>query len=114
MNMTWLVRIASDEARVARNIERLEDLRKSVHELAYYGVASQSGGFNILQDLLDNRLVLGRPKVLEKLKEALIGENNQKVALDAPTRFQRILLEAESLVQTEIGKENRALRELTG
>lgn len=112
--MTWLVRIASDEARVARNIERLEDLRKSVHELAYYGVASQSGGFTILQDLLNNRVVLGRPEVLNKLKEALIGENNQKVALDAPTRFQRILLEAEELINREIGKENKTLRELTG
>ena len=112
--MTWLVRIASDEARVARNIERLENLRKSVHELAYYGVASQSGGFTILQDLLDNRVVLGRPKVLKKLKEALIGENNQKVALDAPTRFQRILFEAEQLVLSEIGKEKQTLRKLTG
>lgn len=112
--MTWLVRIASDEARVARNIERLEDLRKTVHELAYYGVASQSGGFTILQNLLDNRLVLGRPKVLKKLKEALIGENNQKVVLDAPTRFQRILLEAEGMIELEIGKENKVLRKLTG
>ena len=112
--MTWLVRIASDEARIARNIERLEDLRKSVHELAYYGVASQSGGFTILQDLLDNRVVLGRPRVLAKLKEALIGENNQKVVLDAPTRFQRILFETESLIELEIGKEKKTLRKLTG
>ncbi len=112
--MTWLVRIASDEARVARNIERLEDLRKTIHELAYYGISSQSGGFNVLQNLLDNRLVLGRPKVLKKLKEALIGENNQKVVLDAPTRFQRLLFEAENAVELEIGKENRTLRELTG
>ncbi len=111
--MTWLVRIASDEARLARNIERLEDLRKSVHELAYYGVASQSGGFTVLQDLLDNRVVLGRPIVLDKLKEALIGENNQKVVLDAPTRFQRILLEAETLIEREIGKERKTLRKLT-
>ena len=112
--MTWLVRIASDEARLARNIERLEGLRKSVHELAYYGVASQSGGCTILQELLDNRVVLGRPIVLDKLKEALIGENNQKVALDAPTRFQRILLEAQELVEKEIGKEKKLLRKLVG
>lgn len=112
--MTWLVRIASDEARLARNVERLEDLRKSVHELAYFGVASQSGGFTILQELLDNRIVLGRPRVLAKLKEALIGENNQKVVLDAPTRFQSILFEAEDLIKKEIGKENQTLRKLTG
>lgn len=112
--MAWLVRIASDEARVARNIERLDSLRKTVHDLAYFGTASQSGGFVVLQDLLDNRLVLGRPKVHEKLKEALIGENNQKIALDAPTRFQRILLEAEQLIEAEIGKEKKNLRKLTG
>jgi len=112
INNTWLVRLASDEARVARNIERLEDLKKSVHELAYYCVASQSGGFTILQDLLDNRVVLGRPLIHDKLKEALIGENNQKVALDAPTRFQRILLEAEDLVLKEIGKEKKVLKNI--
>lgn len=111
--MTWLVRIASDEQRIARNIERLEGLRKTVHELAYFCVASQSGGFTILQELLDNRVVLGRPVVLDKLKEALIGENNQKVALDAPTRFQRILFEAEELIKREIGRETSTLRKLT-
>jgi len=108
--MNWLTRIASDETRLARNIDRLEELRKSVHELAYFGVASQSGGHQVLQDLLDHRLVLGRPKVHDKLSEALIGENNQKVALDAPTRFQRIMLEAEDLIGREIAKEQRTLR----
>lgn len=110
--MNWLIRIASDETRLARNIDRLEELRKSVHELAYFVVASQSGGYQVLQGLLDHRLVLGRPKVLDKLKEALIGENNQKVALDAPTRFQRIMLEAEDLIGIEIAKEQRNLRSL--
>jgi hypothetical protein len=112
--MNWLIRTASDELRLARNIDRLQELRKSVHELAYYGVASQSGGHRVLQDLLNHRLVLGRPTVHEKLKEALIGENNQKIALDAPTRFQRILLEAEDLIGREIAKEQRVLREIVG
>ena len=112
--MNWLTRIASDETRVARNIDRLRELRKSVHELAYFGVSSQSGGFRVLQDLLDHRLVLGRPKVHNKLKEALIGENNQKIALDAPTRFQRILFEAEDLIEREIALEQKNLRELIG
>jgi len=110
--MSWLTKMASDEARVARNIERLESLRKTVHELAYYGIASQSGGFNVLKDLLDNRVVRGRPHVYEKLKEAFIDENNQKVALDAPTRFQRILFQAEGLIGVEIGKEKKTLRKL--
>ena len=110
--MNWLIRTASDEARLARNIGRLEELRKSVHELAYFGVASQSGGFHVLQNLLEHRVVLGRPNVHEKLQEALIGENNQKVALDAPMRFQKTLMEAEDLIVGEIGKERRTLRKL--
>jgi hypothetical protein len=112
--MNWLIRTASDEVRLARNIDRLEELRKSVHELAYYGVASQSGGHQVLQDLLNHRLVLGRPNVHAKLKQALIGENNQKIALDAPTRFQRILFEAEDLIGREIAKEQRTLRDIVG
>ena len=110
--MNWMIRIASEETRVARNIDRLEELREMVHELAYYVTASQSGGHNVLEDLLTHRLVLGRPKVHKKLQEALIGENNQKIALDAPTRSQRILLEAEDLIKSEIAKEQRALREI--
>ncbi len=112
--MSWLTKIASEQARIAQNIERLEKLHKTVHELGWFVLASQGGGFTVLENLLDDRLVLGRPKVHEKLKEALIGENNQKIALDAPTRFQRILVEAEELINVEIGKERRNLRKLTG
>ncbi len=112
--MNWLIRTASDEARLTNNINRLEELRLMVHDLAYYVTASQSGGYTILEDLLNHRLVLGRPKVHEKLKKALIGENNQKIALDAPTRCQKILLEAESLIRFEIVKEEKALRKLIG
>jgi hypothetical protein len=108
--MSWLMKLASDKARLARNIERLEELHDLVHDLAHFAIASQSGGFTVLENLLENQLVKGRPNVLSKLKEALIGENNQKVALDAPTRFQRILFEAETLIQHEIGKENKAYK----
>ncbi len=110
--MNWFLRTASDEARISNNIERLEKLRQQVHDLAYFGTASGSGGHVALQRLLDHKVVLGRPLVKEKLKEALIGENNQKIALDAPTRFQRILFEAERLVEFEIGKERKVLRSL--
>ncbi len=111
--MNWLIHIAeSDIARIGRNIERLDELKQTVHDLSFFGVASQSGGHQILQDLIEHRLVLGRPRVHAKLKEALIGENNQKVALDAPTRFQHILNEAETLIDHEIGKESRELRKL--
>lgn len=110
--MNWLLKTASDEARIANNVERLEKLRLQVHDLAYFGIASGSGGHIALQQLLRHKVVLGRPSVEKKLKEALIGENNQKVALDAPTRFQQILFEAELLVQVEIGKERRLLRSL--
>jgi len=112
--MNWLTRTASEETRIARNIDRLEELRQMVHDLAFYVTASQSGGHTILEDLLSHRLVLGRPKVHKKLTEALIGENNQKIALDAPTRFQRILFEAEELISYEIVKEEKELRKLIG
>lgn len=112
--MNWFIKTASDEARLANNIERLEELRQQVHDLAYFGTASGSGGYVALQRLLARKVVLGRPVVEKKLKEALIGENNQKIAIDAPTRFQKILLEAESLVQFEIGKEEKVLRGLIG
>lgn len=112
--MNWFTRTASDRARVTNNIVRLETLRDQLHDLAWFGIASGSGGHMVLEKMLNNRLVLGRPRVHEKLTEALIGENNQKVALDAPNRFQQILLDAEALVDGEIGKERRTLRQFDG
>jgi len=112
--MNWLQKVAdSDQLRIERNITRLEDLKIKVHELGYFAVASQSGGFQALVELLDDRLVKGRELVHEKLKSALIGENNSKIALDAPTRFQGILVEAESLISSEIVKEKRKLSEFS-
>ena len=110
--MNWFSKIASDEERISNNIERLEELRKTVHDLAYFGIASQSGGFKALQGLVENQLIRGRPKVHEKLTSALIGENNQKLVLDAPMTFQRVLFEAEDLINREIKKEKVVLREL--
>jgi hypothetical protein len=111
--MNWFEKFArSDIERIRDNIQRLESLKSRVHDLGYFAVASNSGGFQALNTLTQEQLVRGRPKVLAKLEEALVGENNQKVALDAPTRFQRIMTEAEELIQTEIGKEQRELREL--
>lgn len=113
--MLWFIRLAkSDRQRVERNLERLENLRVTVHDLGYFAVASNSGGHMALEGILEDQLVLGRPKVHEKLKSALIGENNQKVALDAPTRFQRYMNEAEELIKREIGIEQRKLREFGG
>lgn len=111
--MTWLIRLASDEERIKRNIDRLEQLRKSVHDLAYYGVASQSGGFQVLNEILENRVVRGHPRIEQKLRQALMGENNQKVVLDAPTRFQRLVLEAEEIIAREIGKQTTELRKIS-
>lgn len=111
--MSWLQRFAkSDIERIKSNIERLDSLRQRVHDLGYFAIASNSGGYQALKDMLGERLVAGRPKVQAKLQEALIGENNQKVVLDAPTRFQGLMIEAEELIQREIGIERRALREL--
>ena len=111
--MNWLQKLAdSDKLRIERNIMRLENLKVKVHELGYFVIASQSGGYQALVELLDDRLVKGRELVHEKLKSALVGENNSKLALDAPTRCQDILIESESLIEQEIVKEKRQLREL--
>jgi len=111
--MNWFEKYArSDIERIKTNIIRLKSLKSKVHDLGYFAIASNSGGFQALGLLLEEQVVQGRPKVLSKLKEALIGENNQKIALDAPTRFQRTMNEAEVLVLGEIGKEQRKLREL--
>ena len=111
--MTWVQKFArSDKDRIEDNMKRLESLRSTVHDLGYFAAASNSGGFMVLQDLLDNGIVKGRPKVLSKLDEALIGENNQKIALDNPLGFQEIMKEAEELIIREISKEARALKAL--
>lgn len=112
--MSWLTKkTRSDGSRIERNIRRLESLRSRVHDLSYFVVASNSGGYEYLKELLKENIVLGRPKVKAKLEEALLGENNQKVALDNPMRFQRFMREAEELIQGEITKEQRQLKELT-
>ncbi len=111
--MNWLLKIAdSDKLRIENNISRLEELKIKVHELGYFAIASQSGGYQTLLELLDNRLVKGRDHVYDKLKSALVGENNSKLVLDAPTKFQSIMIEAEGLIEREIAKEKRRLREL--
>ncbi len=113
--MNWLQKYSrSNVERIKANIERLESLKSRVHDLGYFAIASNSGGFQVLTNLLEQQIVKGRVKVLEKLQEALLGENNQKIALDAPNTFHRIMIEAESLIQSEIGKEKRELRELEG
>lgn len=113
--MHWLKKIAlSDRLRMENNVKRLQALKAKVHDLGYFAVASQSGGYTVLQSLLDDRLVKGREKVHDKLKSALVSENNQKLVLDAPTRFQGLMVEAEQLIQNEIVKEQRELRELLG
>lgn len=110
--MNWIKKAKSDNERISDNIERLEGLKKKVHELGYFVVSFQSGGHQALESMLEDQLVKGRDRVYNKLSSALIGENNSKVALDAPTRFQRIMVEAEGLIQIEINKEKRSLAKL--
>lgn len=112
--MNWFIRIASDEQRIANNIQRLEDLHTKIHELAWFAQASGAGSHMALQRILGNNLVLGRPLIHDKLKQALTGENNQKIALDAPNKFQGIMFEAESIIKREISQERRDLQKLTG
>lgn len=111
--MTWFSKIAwADKERILNNIDRLNELKAVVHDLGFFVVASNGGGYQVLQELLQEQLVRGRAKVYNKLKSALIGENNQKVALDAPMTFQRICGEAEDLIDAEINKERKLLKEL--
>lgn len=113
--MAWFQRLAlSEKSRIERNISRLDSLCSCVHDLGYFAIASNSGGYEVLQRLLEDSVVRGRDLVEKKLRSALIGENNQKVVMDAPTRFQSIMIEAEGLIKREISKEQRALRKLTG
>jgi len=113
--MNWLLKIAlTDRQRVQNNIERLESLLTKVHELGYFAFASQSGSYRVLQNLTNDKLVLGRPKVHDILKSALTGENNQKLVLDSPSRFQGYMIEAENAVKREIADEIRELKALEG
>jgi hypothetical protein len=113
--VNWFERYArSDISRIRNNLLRLQNLKTHIHRLGYVAIASHSTGFKALEQLIDNQLVRGRPFVLAKLKEALIGENNQKLALDNPMMFQRIMNEAEVLTQQEINKELKELGKLQG
>lgn len=109
----WFKKIARTEVeRITRNILRLETLRSTVHDLSNFVVSSNSGGYEVLKGLLEDKIVLGRPMVYAKLQSALVGENNQKLALDAPMKFQSIMVDAEKLIIGEINKERRELRKL--
>lgn len=104
----------SDADRIRNNISRLEELRGKVHDLAYFVVASNSGGYNVLEGMLEDGIVKGRPRVHAKLQAALTGENNQKLALDAPQRVQGLMLEAEKLIDRELHDERSELKKLLG
>lgn len=111
--MNWFVKIAlSDSERIKHNILRLESLKGLIHDLGYYAFASQSGCYKVFTDILKDKLILGRESILKKLNEAYIGENNQKVVIDSPSKFQNIMTEAESLIDIEITKEKSKLRKI--
>lgn len=111
--MNWIQKAAqSDKDRFERNIRRLEALRAKVHDLGYFVLSSQSGGYQFLKDLMDENIVRGRPKIKAKMQEALIGENNQKLALDNPNRVKEIMRDVEDIIDREIMSEKRQLKEL--
>lgn len=110
--MNWFVRankVETDDDRIMNNILRLENLKNVVHDLGYYVSASQSGGYLSLQKLLEDTLLIDKEKIWNKLNEANIGENNQKIALDSPFRFQNIMRQAEEMLAKEIFQENKKL-----
>lgn len=111
--MNWLQKTSSsDMVRLERNVRRLEKLKAKVHELGNFVMSSQSGGHAYLSQLINDQLVRGTPLIHAKLSEALIGENNQKIALDAPMRFNQVMAEAETLIDREILKRKKELKKL--
>jgi len=85
--MTWLRKLAlTDRQRINSNLDRLQSLLKQVHDLGFFAFASQSGSYQVLENLVNDKLVLGRPKVRHILQSALTGENNQKLVLDSPSQ----------------------------
>lgn len=109
----WFYKISkTDIDRFKMNISKLESLKSIVHKLSDFVVSSNSGGYEVLKSLLDDNLVHGYPLVFNKLQSGLIGENNQKIALDSPSRFKNIMIESEQLIQNEIVKESRKLKKL--
>lgn len=111
--MNWLKKIGeSDKVRVQNNIERLVALRKYVKELGDVGPLCQSAAHSSLEQLLGEKIVQGRPRVSQILSTAVNGENNQKVALDAPMRFRTILYQAADAIDREIEGEKRELTKI--
>ena len=109
----WLQKLStSDKLRIENNIARLEDLKTKIHDLGYFAIASQSGAYQLLKELLEEPVVKGRERVFQKLQSALVGPNNSKLVLDAPTKFQGLMNDTEQLIKTEINKEIRKLKEL--
>lgn len=108
---TWFSKIAkSDKERIQHNIARLEELFSVVHELSHFVFAAQGGAYDVLKQILDDKLVLGRPYLHAKIKSALTGENNQKLVLDSPNTVKQILIEAEDMIASDIAKEKESLR----
>ena len=112
--MGWLNKISfkTDTERISFNIDRLLSIKSLIHELAYVVIASNSSGYRTLESILEIPIVKDREKLYSKLKSALIGQNNQKIALDSPMKFQRIMFEAEVLVGNEIMKEQIKLKKI--
>lgn len=111
--MRWLIKTCrSEKERIEYNIQRLDHLRSAVKDLGHFVVASQSGGFQVLKELLQQKIVLGNPKIHDSLKSALIGENNSKIALDSPQRFQEIMKNTLGVIDIVMAKQKKELRNL--
>lgn len=109
--MHWLLKIARTEReRIQNNIIRLENLLSDVHRLGDYIIATQSGGFAVLQELLELPLVKGRPHIEKKMQEAL-GNEHQKLPLDNPQKSKQKLREAEELIKIELNRERKKFKE---
>lgn len=112
---TWFSKFSehlSDKKTIERNKKRLENLKQYLFDLSRVCYMSQGNSFYKIKDLLEEPIVKGRKKIYEKIKSALIGENNQKLVMDSPFEVEKLLREAIELVDKELGKETKDLNNL--
>lgn len=106
----WLFKKAnSDKVRIKNNIDRLSVLRRQIEEAGKISVLCQSAAYEMLRKIINEKIVQGRPDILNFLTSALQGENNQKIVLDSPNRFRSILYKALQATDRELILENKLL-----
>lgn len=109
----WAKVAISDYTLLRKNIQDLGRLKEQLHHLSRFATLSHSGAFNVISNLVEDKIVKSIPTVKQLLDQAYMGDHHQKVALDAPQRFAVLIEEAEFAVEREIVKKGKELKEMT-